>query len=128
MEPRAVIVDIDQATEDVGAMVTITLEWEGTRHRGAAVGSAASRDRPRLIGEATLRAVESLARGRLSLDLLAIGAAEVGDARVAVAQIKMEPDEVLVGSALIREENGGWAAGRAVMDALNRRLSLMLRS
>jgi hypothetical protein len=127
VERRAVIVDIAQASEDVGAMVTITLDYAGTEHRGAAIGSSRPRERPRLIGEATLKAVESIAGGAVSLELLAIGATDVGDSRVAVAQVGFGPDEVLVGSALIRDEDPpDWAAGRAVMDALNRRLAALL--
>ena len=59
MEHRAVIADIAQVDEDAGAMVTIPLDVGGITHRGAAVGSIDIRDRPRIIGEAALRAVES---------------------------------------------------------------------
>ncbi len=128
-DDRPIIADITRADEDAGAIVSITLDLAGTVHRGAAVGSSEPRERPRLVGEAALRAVESLSGDVVDLELLAIATAEVGDARVAVAQVRLEPfQEVLVGSALVRDEDadGSWAAARAVMDALNRRLGAIL--
>ncbi|MCB2223263.1 MAG: hypothetical protein KQH83_03720 [Actinobacteria bacterium] len=125
MDERAIIADITQADEDAGAIVSITLDLAGVEHRGAAVGSSDVRERPRLVGEAALRAVESMTGGAVHLDLLAVASADVGDTRVAVAQVRLDPfEEVLVGSALLRDEDrdGSWAVARAVMDALNRRL------
>jgi len=109
-------------------MVTITLDMGGVEHRGAAVGSIDIRDRPRIIGEAALRAVESIAGGTLKLELLAIATAGIGDTQVAVAQVRLNPfDEILVGSAMLNDDDDpAWAAARAVMDALNRRLSALL--
>ena len=129
MPERAIIADITQADEDAGAVVSITLDIGGTEHRGAAVGSTDARERPRLVGEAALRAVESLSGNAVNLELLAIASAEVGDTQVAVAQVRLDPfDEVLVGSAIHRDEDqdGSWAVARAVMDALNRRLGQVL--
>lgn len=128
-QDRPIIADITQADEDAGAIVSITLAAGGIEHRGAAVGSSDLRERPRLIGEAALRAVESLTGGVVNLELLAIATAEIGDTRVAVAQVRLDPfDEILVGSALHKEgdADGSWAAARAVMDALNRRLGAVL--
>jgi hypothetical protein len=128
-DERPIIADITQADEDAGSVVSITLDLGGIEHRGAAVGSTEVRERPRLVGEAALRAVESLSGGSLNLELLAIATAEIGGERVAVAQVRLEPfQEVLVGSALHRDEDadGSWAAARAVMDALNRRLGAVL--
>ena len=127
-QERPIIADITQADEDAGSIVSITLDVAGTEHRGAAVGSSDAREHPRLVGEAALRAVESISGGSVDLELLAIATAEIGDAQVAVAQVRLDPfDEVLVGSALLRESDvdGSWAAARAVMDALNRRLGTL---
>jgi hypothetical protein len=129
MNERAIIADITQGDEDAGAIVSITLDLAGTEHRGAAVGSKSPRERPRLVGEAALRAVESMTGGAVKLDLLAVASADIGDAQVAVAQVRLDPfDEVLVGSALYRAEDkdGSWAVARAVMDALNRRLGTVI--
>jgi len=126
---RPVIADITLGDEDAGAIVSITLDLQGTEHRGTAVGSADVRERPRLVGEAALRAVESIIGGAVDLELLAIATAEIGDTQVAVAQVRLDPfDEILVGSALHKESDadGSWAAARAVMDALNRRLGAVL--
>lgn len=128
MRHRAVIADIAQADEEAGAMVTITLDIGGIEHRGAAVGSVDMRDRPRIIGEAALRAVESMSGGTLNLELMAIATAGIGDSQVAVAQVRLNPfEEILVGSAMLNDDDDpSWAAARAVMDALNRRLSALL--
>jgi hypothetical protein len=129
MTERAIIADITQADEEAGAMVSITLDIGGIEHRGAAIGSTDARERPRLVGEAALRAVESLSGGAVTLELLAIASADVGDTQVAVAQVRLDPfDEVLVGSALhrVEDQDGSWAVARAVMDALNRRLGQVL--
>ena len=129
MEERAVIADISQADEDAGAIVSITLDLGGTEHHGAAVGSTDPSERPRLVGEAALRAVESLTGDAVQLELLAVASADVGDTRVAVAQVRLDPfEETLVGSAMLREDDadGSWAVARAVMDALNRRLGTVI--
>lgn len=127
MNGRALIIAIDEVVEDGDAMVTITLDWQGGLVQGAAVGSDSPRERPRLVGEAALRALESLASKPLSFELLAIASTDLGDHRVALAQVRADPSgSVLVGSALVDEENGSMAAARAVMDALNRRLSVLL--
>jgi hypothetical protein len=126
---RPIIADITRSDEDAGAIVSITLDVAGVEHRGAAVGSSDVRERPRLVGEAALRAVESLSGGSVNLELLAIATAEIGDSQVAVAQVRLEPfDEILVGSALLKADDadGSWAAARAVMDALNRRLGAFI--
>jgi hypothetical protein len=127
MTSRAAIISIDEAVEDGDAMVTITLDWQGGLIQGAAVGSDHPRERPRLVGEAALRALESLATEDLSLELLAIASTDLGVHRVALAQVRVDPSgSVLVGSALVDDENGSMAAARAVMDALNRRLGVLL--
>jgi hypothetical protein len=127
MNPRAAIISIDEVVEDGDAMVTITLDWRGGLVQGAAVGSGHPRERARLVGEAALHALESLSASDLSLELLAIASTALGNRQVALAQVRVDPKgSVLVGSALIDEENGSMAAARAVMDALNRRLEVLL--
>ena len=108
------------------ARITVVLDYHDHRFYGQALGDAAPQHRARLAGEAALRAVESLTGSRVQLELLAVAAADLGRARVALAQIRLDDDEILVGSALMPDGEADQAAVKAVMDALNRRLELIL--
>ena len=60
-------------------------------------------------------------------ELMAVATADIGDTRVALAQVRLGDDgEVLVGTALEAGVGPSLAAVRAVMAALNRRLGLIL--
>ena len=83
--------------------------------------------RPRLVGEATLRAVERVTEGRLVLDLTAVATTDLGDARIAMAQVRTgQSTDSLVGSAMIRENDPSKATARAVLDAINRKLETVI--
>ncbi len=124
MRKRPVIVSIEDEIDGEDARVTVTLDWADRPWHGQAIGSAASR--PRLAGEAALEAVNLLTEGELEVELLAVATSDLGAARVALAQVKLGGEEVLVGSAMQGEADGRLAAVRAVMDAINRRLELIL--
>ena len=124
MEGRPSIVSIDDDTDGEDARVTVTLGWAERDWHGQAVGSASQR--PRLAGEATLEAVTRLASGAPALELLALATTDLGSARVALAQVRYGPQEILVGSAVQGEVDDRLAAARAVMDAINRRLTAVL--
>jgi len=123
---RPAIKTIEGDVEGDDARITVVLDLRGEQFFGQALGDARPQHRARLAGEAALRAVESLARGSATLDLLAIAAADLGDQRVALAQVGLPDGSVLVGSALIRDGDTQTAAVKAVMDALNRRLPTLL--
>jgi hypothetical protein len=126
MRSRPAIVHIQESVDGDDAAVTVTLSWEDEEFSGQAVGSPEPTARPRLVGEATLSAIQHAAHDSLVLDLAAIATQELGVARVAVAQVHIRNmDERLVGSALIRDDDPSLATVRAVLDALNRRLSLL---
>ena len=92
-----------------------------------ASGTADLEGRPRLVGEAALRAVEAVTEGRLELELAALATAALGSARVAMAQIRVRSTgETLVGNCLVDQDDPSLAAVKAVMDALNRRLGTLL--
>lgn len=115
----------DVAGED--AHVTVTLTWDDADFVGESTGSAEPHARPRLIGEATLRAVERIANGRLTLDLAAVATTDLGASRVAIAQVTSDSSPTaLVGSAVIHENNPSKATARAVLDAINRHLAQTL--
>ncbi len=127
MSDRPVIIAIEEEADASDARVTITLDWRDQRHFGQALGEADPIHRPRLAAEATLRAVEELTGDQVPMDLLAVATADLGEMRVALAQVQLgEAKEVLVGTALVADTEPSLAAVRAVMSALNRRLGLLL--
>jgi len=126
MTKRPVIVGIEGDTEGADARITVVLGYEDGRYYGQALGDAEPHHRARLAGEAALRAVESLTGSEVDLELLAIAAADLGETRVALAQVRLDTDEILVGSALIGAGDVEEAAAKAVLDALNRRLGLIV--
>jgi len=124
MRKRPIIIGIEDDVDGEDARVTVTLDWEDQPWHGQAIGS--SETTTRLAGEAALEAVSQLAGNRVDLELLAVATTDLGAARVALAQVRSGTGEVLVGSALQGEADGRLAAVRAVMDAINRRLELVL--
>lgn len=113
--------EIDQADQ---ATVSIVLAWHDTEFIGEATGPADFGARPRIVGEATLRAIEKVTDNRISLSLAAVATTDLGSAQIAVAQVRLDgSDEALVGSAMIGETDQSAATVKAVLDALNRRLS-----
>lgn len=129
MKPRrAVFTDLDYTREDHVATAFVMLEWDGETYEGRATGPLESETRPRLIGEATLRAIEALTKGELQLELGAMASTEAGpNSRVALAQVQKNPSgERLVGSAFVHNGELGEATVRAVLDAMNRTLSEFL--
>ena len=126
MRSRPAIVHIQESLEGNDAAVTVTLSWEDEEFTGRAVGEPDEVHRPRLVGEATLSAIQHAAHDALILDLAAVATQELGIARIALAQVDIRNmEERLVGSALIRNDDPSLATVRAVLDALNRRLSLL---
>jgi hypothetical protein len=122
---RPVIVAIEEDADGDDVRVTITLDWQDHRHYGTAVG--APPHRARLAAEAALQAVEQIGGDGFHTELMAVATADVGEARVALAQVRLGDDgEVLVGSALVADAGPSLAAVRAVMAALNRRLGRLL--
>jgi hypothetical protein len=127
MSNRPAIVQIDEHTTDEETTVTILLSWQDEHFFGTASGSPEESSRARLVGEATLRAVEEVAERRISLQLEAVATTELGETQIAMAQVLMDGVPVpLVGSALLTEHDATAATVRAVLDAINRRLEQVL--
>jgi hypothetical protein len=123
---RPAIVSIHEDADNSNVRVTITLRWEGDDYHGEASGTVEEPYPARLAGEATLRAVEHICGDRIDLELMAVATQELGPLRIALAQVRLDGDEVLVGNALVDDVDPAMAAARAVMDAINRRLGLIL--
>ena len=124
MRKRPMIISIEDEIDGEDARITVILDWADQPWHGQAIGSAAAQ--PRLAGEAALDAIHLLTAGRVEVELLAVATSDLGAARVALAQVRLGDDEILVGSALQGEADSRLAAVRAVMDAINRRLELIL--
>jgi hypothetical protein len=127
MSERPAIIRVQQEESDGQAHVTVTLAWQDAEYHGDAVGDTDAVARTRLLGEATLRAVEKVTDDRVSLSLAAVATTDLGEAQVAMAQVMMQGvDHLMVGSALLRESDPTGATVRAVLDAINRRLIQVL--
>lgn len=127
MEERPAIVSIQESEDSGHTRVVITLEWHDATFAGEAIGQSDWTYRPRLVGEATLRAVEGVTDSRVKLSLAAIATTALGDAQVAMAQVMMDGEtEPLVGSALLGTNDEAAATVKAVLDALNRRISSVI--
>lgn len=121
---RPVLRAVDVHLEDVVA-VSVVLSAGGHDYKGEAEGAIDSASRARVVGEATLRALESMT-GVAKFELAAVGTSTLEEVTIALVQIE-EPgqEEYYVGSALIRRGDVVLATARAVLDALNRRLAFL---
>ncbi len=122
MRPAIISIYDDIAGDD--ARITVRLDWSERSFEGSAVGSAG--EQIRLAGEAALDAVVKIVDGSIELELLAVATTDFGNASVALAQVRFDHGDVLVGSALLGDVDHRLAAVRAVMDAINRRLEPLL--
>ncbi|MDM7460199.1 MAG: hypothetical protein P3X24_000880 [bacterium] len=118
--------DVQIAQEGTRAVVSVLLERNGAVFRGVASGVRASTQIPRLVASATLRAVEA-AHGlceRFGLEDVSttttVGGYPV--AIVLVSAVRNQGEDLLVGSALVRQDVLR-AVGLATLDAVNRRVS-----
>lgn len=112
---------------DLGDLVTVTvaLEMEGRGYEGRAEGAIDTTARARVVGEATLRALESVI-GTGKFELAAVGTSTLDEITIALVQIdEAGTPDTYVGSAMIRRGDVVLATARAVLDALNRRLALI---
>ena len=103
--------------------------WKGTEYSGSSDGPSAPTARLRLVGEATLRAMEEVIGGSAPLALDSIADQTVGNNHIIVSVVVStdgNTDSVLVGTAMGRGDEAE-AAVRAVLDALNRRMPQLLR-
>lgn len=123
-EDRPAIKGVHEIPEGARTTVAVTLGWHGEEYVGTATGPAAQSARHRLVGEAALRAIEDLLPGE-ALALDAVGAPTIGMRTVMVVVVVStgeRGEEVSVGSALSHGDDSETVV-RAVLDALNRRIS-----
>ncbi len=126
---RPKIVSLTEVPDGNRATVTVKLSWHGEEGVGETSGPAAASARLRLVGEATLRALEGLMPDAPPMALDAIGTPNIGMRSVVIAVVVNASgggEAVSVGSA-VAGDDGSDAAVRAVLDALNRRIPQLLR-
>ena len=125
-EQRIRIQGVEVDTDSLRTTVRVRLGSDDEQMTGEAVGPAGRATVLRLVGEATLKAVEKLG---VSSGLYAVedcSIATLGGRGVSVCSIvtvTSEGEQVLSGSAVVRHTAES-ATARATLDALNRRLGL----
>jgi len=122
---RPRIVSITTDATGLRAMVRVTLEHEGAETIGFGEGSTASATRNRLVASATIDALRQIDPAAECLDVESAQIVRVGSYDVAVVAIVFVTppgEQVVSGSAVVRESQPDDAIARAVLDATNRRL------
>lgn len=127
MRKRPAIITIEETDLGSDASCVVTLAYDDAQFFGRSLGPSDPSGRPRIVGEATLRAVEAVADGVIALTLEAVALTDMGDSVVALAQVGLNGNGTtsgtsLVGSAMVHENDPSKATVKAVLDALNRRL------
>lgn len=128
-EFRPRILSITSEATGLRSTVKVSLEHNDTQALGFAEGSVASAARYRLIAQATLDALRQLEPLAESLDVDSAHIVRIGGSDVAVTTVifVIPPDEQIVsGSAIVRQNNEADAIARAVLDSTNRRLMMMV--
>ena len=126
---RPSIVDIRETPNGAHLVMDVRLDWHNVHYGGSAQGPASQETRPRLVGEATLRALEGAADGDVAFALANMDLVTVGPRTVCVAVVVMVAngdERSLIGSALVGSDPAQ-AAVRAVLDALNRQMPQLQR-
>ena len=119
---RPSILDIAETAEGNHLEISVSLGWHSEVFRGAATGPQSLETRPRLVGEATLRALEQALNGDVALALSNIDNVTVGPRTIALAVVVMVTngeERTLIGSAMVGTDPSA-AAVRAVLDGVNR--------
>lgn len=126
---RPAILDITEEPNGSRLGITVSLGWHHEVYTGTATGPAAQETRPRLVGEATLAALEQAVSGDVAFALANIELTPIGPRRVAIAVVVMVAggeERALIGSALVAADPAQ-AAIRAVLDAVNRQVPNLSR-
>lgn len=121
---RPALVGVLEEPNGTRTTLKVTLRFDDKDRTGAAAGPAVASTRLRLIGEATIDAVERTFDGVPPIALDAVSVSIIGSRRVIVAIVVSADDggeHLTVGSALSTGDDGE-AAVKAVLDALNRRI------
>jgi hypothetical protein len=122
---RAALLRVDESPNGTRTTIQVTLRHQDQEHTGSATGPAVMAARHRLVGEATINAIEQTFPTMLPIALDAISIAAVGQNEVVVAVVvsasQRGAEDLNVGSAVVAHDPDD-AAVKAVLNALNRRL------
>jgi hypothetical protein len=125
---RPALIGVREEPNGTRTTLKVTLRLDDEDRTGTAAGPAVASMRSRLIGEATIDAVERTYEGVPPLALDAVNTTIVGSRRVIVAVVvsagEAGGEHLTVGSALSHGDDGE-ATVKAVLDALNRRIALV---
>ena len=122
--PRPAITSIMVRTAGTESEAVVSLATGGHVFEGRVVGPGAASQRPRLVAQATLRALDELLGTIAEVEsaaVVTVGAREVAVTVLSV-MVPRTGEQVVTGSALLRGDESD-AVARAVLDALNRRLA-----
>jgi hypothetical protein len=123
---RVALVELGEQPAGTRTTLRVTLRYGSEDRTGTATGPAVASARLRLIGEATIDAVEQTFDHMTPIALDSLAAMPVGTQRVVAAVVVSAGlggrEDLSVGSALSTGDDGE-AAVKAVLDALNRRLA-----
>lgn len=123
--PRLLIEGITAEKHGLRTLVRVTLRNGEEDATGTSEGSIATSARHRLVATATLEAVRHLVPAAVCADVDTATVVRVGQRDVAVVNVVfVNPpiEEIVSGSAVVRDTGEQEAVARAVLDALNRRL------
>jgi hypothetical protein len=122
--PRPSLTSITVHSRDGEVEITVALTIDGSVYTGSATGPGSPAHRPRIVAQASLRAVDELLGLPSHVESAQIVAA--GDREVALAVLSLAiprlGEQVLCGSAIVRGDSED-AVARAVLAAINRRLA-----
>ncbi len=122
---RPVLVNSTAEVSGLRSLVRVTLAKDNDESVGFAEGSVASTARHRLVATATVDALRQLEPAAECIDIDSAQIVRVGAHDVAIVTVVfvLPPSEQLVsGSAIVRQHSEADAVVRAVLDATNRRL------
>jgi hypothetical protein len=122
---RAELKRIGESPNGTRTTIEVTLRHEDEEHTGSATGPAVISARHRLVGEATINAIEQTFPTMPPIALDAISITPVGQNDVVVAVVvsasSRGTEDINVGSAAVQTDPDD-ATVKAVLNALNRRL------
>jgi hypothetical protein len=125
---RAALTQVGEIQNGTRTTIEVTLRLGDEEHTGSATGPAIASTRLRLVGEATISAIEDTfpAMPPIALDAISVNTVGTRSVVVAVAVTAGERggESLNVGSA-IAEGDTDDAAVKAVLNALNRRLGTL---